>query len=105
MGRRGHLPIYMVLPMSGYCYENEQEYVNEILQCLHVMYRYIRKKNNQTIQQNATLYTGATCKYTLGDIVWAYTKIFVPGKLQKITLSWMGLYTVTSMLLDVLVKI
>ena len=69
------------------------------------MYRYIRKKNEQTIQRNATQYTGATCKYAVDDLVWAFTKMRLPGKPQKITSSWTGPYAVVSMPSDVLVNI
>ena len=105
MGRRAKLPIDMVLPTPGYRYENEQEYINETLNRFHIMYRYIRKKNEQTIQRNATQYTGATCKYAVDDLVWAFTKRRLPGKPQKITLSWTGPYSVVSMPSDVLVDI
>ena len=69
------------------------------------MYRYIRKNNEQTIQRNAKQYTGATCKYAVDDLVWAFTKRRVPGKPQKITSSWTGPYSVVSMPSDVLVNI
>ena len=95
----------MVLPTPGYHYENKQEYINETLGCFHIMYHYIRRKNDQAIQQNAKQYTGATCNYAVGDLVWAFTKRRLPGKPQKITSSWTGPYTVTSMPSNVLVNI
>ena len=105
MGHRAKLPINMALPTPGYHYENKHEYINETLGHFQIMYCYIRKKNDQTIQWNATQYARATCKYAVDDLVWAFTKRRLPGKPQKITSSWTGPYAVLSMPSDILVNI
>ena len=55
MGCQARLPINMVLPTPGYHYENKQEYIIEMLGPFHIMYYYIRKKNDQTIHNTITV--------------------------------------------------
>ena len=104
MGRRARLPIDMVIPTPGYRFETENEYITETLTRFHAMYRYIRKRSDGVIQRNATQYTGATVKYQIGDLVWAFTRRRVPGKPVKMTSSWTGPCTVMSVPSEVMVN-
>ena len=74
MGRRARLPIDLVLPVPGYQYENEHEYITDTLRRFHLIYRYVRAKSEASIHRNASPYSGATTHYQVGDLVWVYTK-------------------------------
>ena len=74
MGRRARLPIDLVLPVPGHQFTNEHEYVKDYVQRFSIIYSYVRKKEDASIQRNASQYSGATTKYKVGDLVWVYTK-------------------------------
>jgi len=105
MGRKARLPIDLVLPTPGYRFTNEVEFISETMAQFHLMYKYIRKKEDGGIQRTATQYTGVTTHYQIDDLVWVYTKRRIPGKPLKLTSAWVGPYKVIEIPSQILVKV
>ena len=100
--QEAQLPINLVIQPPNRKYERPTEFVEGVTRRFQEIYKLMRKNQDTVIRRNAKLYTGKDHDYQVGTKVWYLCTRGVTGKPNKITDQWLGPYTITKKLSQVL---
>jgi hypothetical protein len=103
LGREVKIPIALMVPEPGY--QSQHSLISNLQERYSLIFKKMYAAQTNINRNNAAMYTNRTSPLKVGDLVYHWTKHQVPGKPDKITNRWTGLFQVVEVLNNICVKI
>ena len=92
-------------PSANLVERSQHSLISNLQERYSLIFKKIYSAQTSINRTNAALYTNRKSPLKVGDLVYQWTKRQVPGKPDKITNRWTGLFVVTEVLNNICVKI
>ena len=99
--REAKLPVDLIIPSPESQDRSVHDYVAATTRTFHLIYNFMRKKQNATIRRNAKLYTSGTYTFNVDDLVWYLCPRRINIKPSKIQDNWIGPMRIVEKINDV----
>ena len=103
LGREVKIPIALMVPEPGY--QSQHSLISNLQERYSLIFKKMYASQTDINRTNTAMYTNRTAPLKVGDLVYHWTKRQVPGKPDKITNRWTGLFQVVEVLNNICVKI
>ena len=92
-----------MVPEPGY--QSQHSLISNLQERYSLIFKKMYAAQTAINRTNAAMYTNKESPFKVGDLVYQWTKRQIPGKPDKITNRWTGLFQVLEVLNNICVKI